>query len=300
MALKFISDPDSQSGKCYHPHQGLRRVVAPNAGPFTYTGTGTYILGENDVAVIDPGPDNPAHLDALMNAIGDARISHIIVTHTHRDHSPLSQALKKLSGAPIWGCPPLAPHGDGDHFEEALDDSYKPDRILKDGDIVEGNSWTLKAIATPGHVSNHFCYHWLEENALFCGDHVMSWSTSVILPPDGDMADYLTSLEKIKAMDVSTLWPTHGQPITEVKPFLSALIQHRMDRESAILATLNEGESAIMPIVEKLYIDTPKALYPAAARSVFAHLIKLKKEGRVDCHGDASLDAVYFACTTNS
>lgn len=300
MALKFISDPDAQSGKCYHPYQGLGRVVAPNAGPFTYTGTGTYILGHEDVAVIDPGPDSPEHLAALLEAIGGARVSHIIVTHTHRDHSPLSHALKKATGAPIWGCPPLTPHGGGDHFEEALDDVYQPDRILRDGDIVEGKGWTLKAVETPGHVSNHICYHWLEENALFCGDHVMSWSTSVILPPDGDMGDYLASLEKIKAMNFSTLWPTHGQPITDVEPFLGALIQHRLDRESAILATLHEGESPIMAIVEKLYTDTPKALYPAAARSVFAHLIKLKKEGRVGCHGDANLDAIYFACATNS
>jgi len=298
MALTFIPDPDAIAGKCYHPYPGLKRVLAPNPGPFTYTGTGTYLLGTDQIAVIDPGPDNDDHLSAILSA-ADAPISHILVTHTHRDHSPLSLKLKAETGAEIWGCKPIPQHGHTAQFEEALDDTYAPDHIMQDGDILKGAGWSLEAIETPGHISNHICFHWAEENALFCGDHVMSWSTSVILPPDGDMAAYLQSLQKIKSRRFKALWPTHGQPITEVDTFLSALIQHRLDRETAILITLDEGPRAIMDIVKLLYQDIPETLYPAAAQSVFAHLIKLGNEGLVESANPPRIDGVYARKSTN-
>lgn len=298
MALRFIPDPDVIAGTCYHPYPGLRRVVAPNPGPFTYTGTGTYILGTDTLAILDPGPDDDAHLSAILDAI-DAPVSHIIVTHTHRDHSPLSLRLKSETGAQIWGCAPISQDSHIAQFEEALDDSYAPDHIMSDGERLQGNGWTLEAIATPGHISNHLCFHWEEEKALFCGDHVMSWSTSVILPPDGDMAAYLTSLEKIRSRQFQTLWPTHGQPITQVDAFLDALIQHRRDREAAILKALETGPLAIMDIVKLLYQDIAEALYPAAAQSVFAHLIKLGNEGLVTSTNGFSIDAVYSKAPTN-
>ena len=298
MALTFIPDPDATPGQCYHPYPGLRRVLAPNPGPFTYTGTGTYILGTKTLAVIDPGPNNEGHLSAILKA-ADAPISHIIVTHTHRDHSPLSQRLKEETGAAIWGCAPVSQDGHTAQFEEALDDLYRPEHIMSDGERLQGDGWTLEAITTPGHISNHLCFHWEEENALFCGDHIMSWSTSVILPPDGYMADYLSSLNKIKDRGFNTLWPTHGQPIKKVGPFLTALIQHRLDRESAILRLLEDGPKSIMDIVKILYHDIAEMLYPAAAQSVFAHLIKLGKDGRVSSNDSFTIDAIYSRKGTN-
>lgn len=293
MTMKFVTDSESKPGVIYRPMPYLTRVVAPNAGPFTYTGTGTYLIGETELCIIDPGPKDERHLDALVQAINQRPVKCILITHTHKDHSPLSHDLAALFNAPIFGCPPSPQLANGDSFEEAIDENYDPQHVMVDGERVKGKKWTMRAIATPGHTSNHFCYLWEEENALFCGDHVMGWSTSVILPPDGDMTAYLSSLRKVRALNCTRLWPTHGLSIDQPAQFLDALIQHRLDREAAILKALKEGPMDIMSIVQALYTDTPKALFPAAARSVYAHLLKLLDEGHVRALGPATLQSPY-------
>lgn len=294
MTIPLIKDKETRPGVCYRPRPGLRRIVANNPGPFTYTGTGTYIVGKGTVAIIDPGPDDRTHLDALLTALAGEKIGHILVTHTHKDHSPLAKILAERTNAQICGCAPLViDDGSSAKVEEAFDLSYAPDIILNDGDVITGPGWTLRAVATPGHTSNHLCYHWLEENALFTGDHVMGWSTSVIVPPDGDMRAYMDSLRRIEAAHYESYWPTHGQPVLNTAPFIAALIRHREDREAAILHEVKSGTKHIPDIVAHLYKDVPSYLHPAAARSVLAHLIKLEAEGKVTAHPRPALDAVF-------
>ncbi|MDO9488687.1 MAG: MBL fold metallo-hydrolase, partial [Sphingomonadaceae bacterium] len=219
----------------------VRRVLAHNPSPFSYTGTGTYIVGNGTVAVIDPGPDEPAHVAALLEALGEETVSYIVVTHTHRDHSPAAIALKAATGAPIVGCTPLALAELGPKVEEGFDPTYAPDRVLVDGESVAGPGWTLTAIHTPGHTSNHLCYALAEEKALFSGDHVMGWSTSVVTPPDGSMTAYLESLRKLLDRDDDIYYPTHGAAVTEPKRLVRGLITHRKQREGQILKLLAQG-----------------------------------------------------------
>lgn len=280
--IPFIADPDTKPGVVYRPAPGLRRLVADNGGPFTYTGTGTYIVGEGTVAVIDPGPALPGHVAALKAALAGETIQAILVTHTHRDHSPAAVALRAWSGAPVMGCAVLPGAGTGADVEEGIDPSYRPDRVLADGDDVAGPGWTLRALATPGHVSNHLCYEWVQQNALFSGDHIMGWATSVVLPPDGDMGAYIGSLIRVRGRGYACLWPTHGQPVPNPGPFIDALIAHRRARESAILACIADGVTAIPAIVARLYAGIPKALHGAAGQSVRAHLIDLARRGIID------------------
>jgi glyoxylase-like metal-dependent hydrolase (beta-lactamase superfamily II) len=269
----------------------IRRVVAKNPGPFTYLGTGTYIVGHGEVAVIDPGPDLPEHLDALMAALKGERVTEILVTHTHADHSPLAHPLAGITGATVRGLPAPAV---GSTSEEPDEGAFRPDQLIRDGERVSGPGWTLEAVFTPGHASNHVAYALIEENALFPGDHVMGWSTTVVSPPDGDMAAYLASLERVAARDFAILWPTHGPPIVEVAPFLRAYRAHRELREAQVLAELRAGQTRIRAMVERLYAGVDPRLHPAAAHSLWAHLIKLVNEGRAACDGPPGLDSDYW------
>jgi glyoxylase-like metal-dependent hydrolase (beta-lactamase superfamily II) len=261
----------------------VRRVTAPNAGPFTFKGTGTYIIGHGDVAVIDPGPVIDAHLEALVAALAGERVRHILITHTHLDHSPLARPLQARLGGEILG---FGPHGRGladesVHVEEGADREFAPDRRVMDGEFVRGPDYTIECVTTPGHTSNHMCYALDEEHALFTGDHVMGWSTSVIVPPDGDMTDYMASLHKLVARGDEVLWPTHGPPVRDPKPFLKAFIAHREAREQEILACVRGGITDIRSIVARVYASVDVRLHPAAALSVQAHLEKLMREGCV-------------------
>jgi glyoxylase-like metal-dependent hydrolase (beta-lactamase superfamily II) len=289
--IPYVRDMDFAYGRCDRVSPLIRRVVANNPGPFTYLGTGAYIVGHGEVAVIDPGPDDPAQLSALLEATAGERIAQILVTHTHLDHSPLARPLAAASGATVRGLP--APGVIDTGFEEGDQAGFLPDVAIADGDRVCGPGWTLEAIFTPGHASNHVAYALIEENALFSGDHVMGWSTTVISPPDGDMSDYLASLEAVRARDFATLWPTHGPPITEVEPFLAAYREHRLERERQVLGQLAHGHARIAQMVPVLYATVSPRLHPAAAHSVWAHLIKLVREARVVCDGEPALGSTY-------
>ena len=266
-----------------------------NASPFTFHGTGTYVVGTGEVAVIDPGPDDEAHIEALLAGLKDELVSHILITHTHRDHSPGAALLKRQTPALTYG---FGPHGegrtsDGGEIEEGADRDFVPDLILDDRAAIGGPDWFLEVVHTPGHCSNHLCYRWPERRALFCGDHVMAWSTTVIAPPDGNMADYLASLDKILEGDDETYWPTHGNCITDPVPFVGAVIAHRHDRERQILAYLADGHQTIAEMVPAMYAGLDPRLHGAAARSVLAHLVHLVDTERAACDGPSGLDAHY-------
>ncbi len=277
----------------------IRRVVARNAGPFTFKGTGTYLVGHGQVAVIDPGPDLAEHVAALLSALRDETVSHIVVTHTHIDHSPAAAALQRATGAQTYG---YGPHGSGRAedrtgvggvTEEGGDHAFAPDIALREGDALTGPGWTLSAVHTPGHTSNHLCFALAEEKALFSGDHVMGWSTSVIAPPDGDMRAYMRSLNKLLARDDIVYWPTHGPEIRDPQTFVQAFIAHRQERSDAILARLAAGDRTIEAIVAQVYLGLDPRLRAAAARSVLAHLVELVEDGRVHTDGAPSLRAEY-------
>jgi glyoxylase-like metal-dependent hydrolase (beta-lactamase superfamily II) len=268
-------------------HPLVRRVLAGNPSAFTFTGTQTYIVGSGEVAVIDPGPDDPDHLEALLRAVEGERVAAILCTHTHRDHSPASRALAAATGAPIVGCAPLAIEDSGPRADASFDFDYAPDRVLADGEAVTGPGWTLRAVATPGHTSNHLCFALEEAAILFTGDHVMGWSTTIVSPPDGDMADYMASLDKLKARSDRVYMPAHGPAIEEPKPHLERLIVHRRGREAQILGCLDAGRGEIAAMVPDMYADVDPGLYPAAARSVLAHLLDLEARGLVREEGGA-------------
>lgn len=268
-------------------HPLVRRVLADNPSPFTYWGTQTYLVGNaSGVAVIDAGPDLEGHVDAIVEAIGDTPVLALACTHTHRDHSPATRLLKARTGAPIIGCAALAIADDGPRADAAFDTDYTPDRALADGDRIEGEGWTLEAVATPGHTSNHLCFALLEAKALFTGDHVMGWSTTVIAPPDGDMADYMASLDRLIQRDDAIYYPAHGDPLEQPQRFVRGLAGHRKQREGQILRLLRDGESMIPGMVQKMYVGIDPRLHPAAGRSVLAHLIDLETRGLVTRSGD--------------
>ena len=291
--IPFVRDIDPAYGQAVQVSPLIRRVTADNPGAFTYLGTGTYIVGRSapgaEVAVIDPGPDLPEHLEALMRATAGQTVTTILTTHTHADHSPLAHPLKALTGAVIYGRrdPSVV------SAEEANEADFIPDVDIADGARVAGPDWTLEAIATPGHTSNHVCYALREENALFSGDHVMGWSTTVVSPPDGDMGDYYASLDKVTARGFSTLWPTHGPPITTPAPFLDAYKAHRLDRERQILEQLRTGHSSIADMVPVMYAAVDPRLHPAASRSVLAHLIHMARTGTVVTEGEPGPLSIY-------
>jgi glyoxylase-like metal-dependent hydrolase (beta-lactamase superfamily II) len=277
----------------------IQRVIADNPGPFTFTGTGTYIVGRDmpgaGVAVIDPGPDDEAHLHALLRALKGRSVSHILVTHTHRDHAPLSRALAEaVGGAPILAArPPAQTRHASAALDEDDDGNFAPDVILTGGEMIEGDGWTIEAMATPGHASNHMAYVLRDENALFSGDHIMGWSTTVVAPPDGDMTAYMDSLGRVLARGFSTLWPTHGPAITQVAPFLKAYRDHRLEREAQICARLAAGDETIAEMVPALYAAVDQRLWPAASLSVLSHLIKLVKDGRATARPEPTMSALY-------
>ena len=265
----------------------VRRVLAPNPSPYTYTGTETYVVGAaREVAVIDPGPNEPAHLAAILDAIGDARVLAIMCTHTHRDHSPAAAPLKAATGAPIVGCAPLVLQDDGPRADAAFDPTYAPDRVLAEDERVSGEGWTLEAIATPGHTSNHLCYALVESGALFTGDHVMGWSTSVVSPPDGDMRDYMASLQKLHDRADRVYYPAHGPAVDKPRQLVRGMMGHRRQRERQILRELEHGHHSIEVMVPRMYKGLDPRLNGAAGRSVLAHLIDLERRGRVVRSGE--------------
>ncbi len=282
MAIPFVRQFDPRYGEEVRVTPRISRLVANNPGPFTFMGTGVYIVGGKEVAVIDPGPDLPEHIEALKRALDGRRVSHILLTHTHTDHSPAAGPLKQWSGAPTYA---FGPHGsgrdDGPKLAAGGDMDFVPDIRVTDGEILRGDGFTLECVYTPGHTSNHMCYALAEEKALFTGDHIMGWSTTVVTPPDGDMAQYIASVEKLQARDDAILYPTHGAPVSDPGPFLAAYREHRLDREAQVLASIAAGRDTIPAMVEHMYADVDKRLHPAASRSVLAHLIKLEHEGRV-------------------
>ena len=287
--IPFVRQFDFEYGRCDQVSPLIRRVVAENPGPFTFTGTGTYIVGHDEVAVIDPGPPDHRHLEALLEAVKGERVSHVLVTHTHTDHSPLARPFAEATGAPILAARPPALPSLETVAEEGDDASFRPDVVLTGGEVVSGPGWTLEAMATPGHASNHMAFALREEKALFPGDHVMGWSTTVVTPPDGDMDAYLASLDAVTERDFATLWPTHGPPVTEVAPFLAAYRAHRLAREAQILARLEAGDRTIGEMVPVLYAAVDRRLWPAASLSVLAHLIRLVRLGRVTSDGPVEM-----------
>lgn len=271
----------------------IRRVIARNPGPFTFHGTGTYIVGHGQVAVIDPGPDMAEHIDALLAAIRGETVSHILITHTHRDHSPGAAILKARTGARTYGFGPHPRQGDGPQVEEGGDTEFQPDVVIGDGEVVAGRGFTFEALHTPGHISNHLCFALREEAALFSGDHVMGWSTSVISPPDGNMADYFASLRKLLPRADRVYYPTHGGPIPEPQDFVRAFITHREEREAQIAACIRAGARTVPEMVAIMYKDVPRQLHGAAGRSVLAHLVHMMETGRVLSDIEAGGEAVY-------
>lgn len=281
MALRFDRSLEAPYGEATALSPHIARLLAPNPGPFTFKGTGVYLVGgSGQIAVIDPGPDLPAHLAALKRAIGGRAVSHILVTHTHRDHSPAAAALKAWSGAQTYAAGPHS--AAAGEVEEGADRDFRPDVIVKDGDVIAGEGFSFTCVATPGHTANHMCYALAEEKALFCGDHVMGWSTSVVAPPDGDMAAYLASLEKLIARGDRILYPTHGSPLTAPKDYLRELLAHRRMREAQILDALRPGEDTASALAARLYPDIDPRLRAAAASQVQAHLNHLVENGAAE------------------
>ena len=284
--IEFVRDMDFAYGEHQQVSPLIRRVVANNPGPFTFMGTGVYIVGQGEVAVIDPGPDMAGHLDVLLNAIKGERVTHIFVTHGHMDHSPAAAPLAAATGARIYASAiPVKPTDSEVRMEAGDDLGFRPDVGVRDGERFSGPGWTIEAVSTPGHTSHHMAYALVEENALFPGDHIMGWSTTVISPPDGDMTAYIQSLEKVRDRDYATLWPTHGPPVTKVRPFVQAYLDHRLTREAQIVAQLERGVTRIKQMVPVIYADIDPKLHPAACHSVLAHMIRLVEIGRVTCAG---------------
>lgn len=264
----------------------VTRVLAPNASAYTYTGTQSYLVGTDDLAVIDPGPDDPAHLQALIDAIDGRPVRAIMVTHHHRDHSPATRPLARATGAPIVGAAAFGPEDEGARADAAFDRDYAPDRVLGEGEAVAGNGWTLTALATPGHTSNHLCFALEETGALFSGDHVMGWATSVVSPPDGDMGAYMASLEKLLGRDDRVYYPGHGEAVEEPRRLVRGMLGHRKQREGQILRLLTAGGRPVPAMVERMYAGLDPRLVPAAERSVLAHLYDLRTRGLVLDEGE--------------
>ena len=275
----------------------VRRLIANNGGPFTFTGTCTYLVGDHDVTVIDPGPADPMHRAAILQAVGAGQVGRILVTHSHKDHAPGAAALNAVTGAPVLGCTPYrARPGLGAASTDASHDAaYRPDTVLGEGDIVEGSDHRFTAVATPGHTANHLAFALDGEASLFSGDHVMAWSTTVVAPPDGSMRDYMASLEKLQSRTDAIYWPGHGGPVKSPHRFVRALASHRRQREQAILGRLKAGDRDVATIVAAIYESLSPALKGAAGLSVLAHLIDLAERGLVTSEGPPGLATTFAA-----
>jgi len=292
-AIPFSKELEFEYGKASDLSPLIRRVIAQNPSAFTLYGTGTYIIGHGKVAIVDPGPADPQHIEAILKAVEGEEITHILITHTHHDHSPGAALLKEKISAPTYG---FGPHG-GDNnawkAEEGGDMDFIPDVKINDGDVIEGDGWQVRAIHTPGHLSNHICFELIDEKTLFSGDHVMGWSTSVVSPPDGNMTDYMASLEKLFGYDHVRYWPTHGPCIDTPHEFVRGLINHRKERMQQIRECLESGPMTISDMVKKMYTDVPEHLHPAAARSVYSHIIMLVDNGEITSDGDTEVTDTY-------
>jgi glyoxylase-like metal-dependent hydrolase (beta-lactamase superfamily II) len=285
-------------GKLDEPMPGVRRILCNNPSPFTFKGTVSYIVGRGKVAIIDPGPDDPAHNAALLDAVRGETVTHILVTHTHRDHSPGVPAIKKATGAIVMAEGPHRPAralhvGDGPRLESSNDTDFKPDRALADGEVVSGDGWTIEAITTPGHTANHMAYAFREAGIVFSGDHVMAWSTPVVSPPDGSMGDYMASLQKLAKRSEQVYFPGHGSAVRNAPRFVAAYILHRKAREASILNRLAKGETDIPDLVGSIYANLDPRLVKAAGMSVLAHLEDLVARGEAATNGPPSIAGRY-------
>jgi glyoxylase-like metal-dependent hydrolase (beta-lactamase superfamily II) len=275
---------DAPYGRLEELEPGIARLLAHNPSAFTYFGTQSYLIGSDEVAVVDPGPDLHEHIEALVDAIGSRAVAAILCTHTHRDHSPAAQPLADRMGAPIIGCAPLALETVGPRADASFDGDYVPDQVLGDGDGLQIDGHALTAVATPGHTSNHLCFAY--RGALFSGDHVMGWSTTVVVPPDGDMAEYMRSLDKLRRRDDRIYYPAHGPAVTKPQQYVRQLVGHRLQREQQILSLVRERARDIADIVAHAYPALDPRLTAAAGGSVLAHLVDLQRRGLVEQQQD--------------
>jgi glyoxylase-like metal-dependent hydrolase (beta-lactamase superfamily II) len=295
--IPFRRELSFEYGQVADISTNIRRVIAHNPSPFTLYGTGTYIIGRGEVAVVDPGPDDPKHIDAILAATAGESITHILVTHTHRDHSPGSRLLQQHSKAKTYA---YGPHGSGQRedkvkIEEGADLDFRPDIEVRHGDMIRGNGFTVECVYTPGHTSNHMCFALPEEQALFTGDHVMAWSTSIISPPDGDMRSYMASLALLLDRDDRIYWPTHGPSVDDPKAHVQAFIAHRLEREEQILACIDRGVLRVREMVPYMYKELPEFMYPAAARSVYAAVAFMVERGDLrSADGTLDIDGSYY------
>jgi glyoxylase-like metal-dependent hydrolase (beta-lactamase superfamily II) len=291
----LIKDLRFEYGVLERVSPNVRRILARNPSPFTYFGTGTYVVGHGRVAVIDPGPALSEHVEALLRGLGDEQVSHVLITHTHLDHSPAARELVTRTGAAIYGFGPHHghEHATGESVEEGADLAFVPDVRVKDGDVIAGDGFSFECVHTPGHASNHMCFALREESALFCGDHVMGWSTSVVAPPDGNMGDYLRSLDRLIGRDDARYYPTHGAPIDAPRDFVKALRKHRNQREQQILDCLAQGTTRILDMVPLMYVGVPTLLYPAASLSVYAHVLHLIERDAITTDEPLTLTASF-------
>lgn len=298
MALEFDTGFEPAHGSFVSVAPDILRVTAPNASAFTFHGTNSYIVGRDTLAVIDPGPDDERHLKTLLDAIDGRPVSHIFVSHTHRDHSPLARRLKAATGALVLAEGPHRPArelaiGEVNALDESNDTDFMPDIALPDNTVVDGDGWSIRAVHTPGHAANHAAFSLENTGILFSADHVMAWSTSIVAPPDGAMADYMASLERLLERDDRLLLPGHGGPVTQPKAFMRGLKAHRKMRERAILERLQQGDRTIGDMVRVIYRETDPRLHGAAGLSIIAHLEDLVSRGLATTHGAPAIDGIY-------
>jgi glyoxylase-like metal-dependent hydrolase (beta-lactamase superfamily II) len=296
--VPFNRDFPLEPGVVEEVRPGVRRILCDNPSPFTFTGTVSYIVGKGKVAIIDPGPDDEAHAKALLDAVRNETVTHILVTHTHRDHSPNATRIKAATGATVYA--------EGSHrasrprygsekisSESGADREFRPDVEVRDGDLIEGAGWMLQAVATPGHTANHLAFAWPDRKLSFVGDHVMGWSTSIVAPPDGSMLDYMASLERLVQREENLYFSGHGPEIPDAQRYVRFLIRHRQAREASILHRLAKGEADIPTIVRAIYIGIDPRLAGAAGFSVLAHLEDLVARGIVATDGDPVISGTY-------
>ncbi|MFZ1813300.1 MAG: MBL fold metallo-hydrolase [Rhizobiaceae bacterium] len=298
--MDFRTDFEPRHGEPVDLGHDIERITANNPGPFTFHGTNSYIVGNQRVAVIDPGPDDAVHLEAILGALGGREVSHIIVTHTHADHSPLARQLSEITGAPVYG---EGPHraarelhlGEINALDASADQVFVPDVAISHGQRISGDGWELEAVFTPGHTANHMAFSLSGTGILFSGDHVMAWATSIVAPPDGSMSDYMASLNTLLDRKEGVYLPGHGGALRNAREFVRGLRAHRKMRETAILSRIRAGDRTIPEIVKVIYRDTDPRLHGAAALSVLAHIEDLVASGRIDSNGPAALDGIYGA-----